>query len=66
MSPILTTLIFDELEADNFEAKILKNFGHQDCMMGKDCELPYGLIHEHFSKPMKTPKLENKSTPTYA
>jgi len=50
ISAVLTTLVFDECGADNFKAKILKNFGHQDCMMGKDCELPYGLISEHFTK----------------
>ena len=50
ISAILTTLIFDESKADNFKVQILKNFGHQDCMMGKNCELPYGLINDHFNK----------------
>jgi len=50
ISTILTTLVFDEIGAKNFTAKILKNFGHQDCMMGKDCELPYSLIGDHFKK----------------
>jgi len=50
ISTILTTLIFDESDADNFTANILEGFGHQDCMMGKNCEKPFSLIHEHISK----------------
>jgi len=50
ISAVLTTLVFDESGANNFNVRILKNFGHQDCMMGKDCEIPYSLISEHFTK----------------
>jgi len=53
MSPILTTLVFDECGANNFTTKILKNFGHQDCMMGSDCEEPYRLISNHFEEGME-------------
>lgn len=62
MSPVLTSLVFDELGMDNLRVEILKEFGHQDCMMGERCELPYSLISDHLhngfkvcSKPIQTP-----------
>lgn len=50
MSPVLTTIAFDECEKENFTVEIIKEFGHQDCMMGKDCEVPYSAISRHLGK----------------
>lgn len=47
VSPVLTMLVFDRAGLSNLQVEILKNFGHQDCMMGRDCEIPYALIDQH-------------------
>lgn len=63
MSPVLTSLVFDELGMDNLRVQILKEFGHQDCMMGKRCELPYSLISDHLHQGFE---VNSKSIPSPA
>ncbi len=63
MSPVLTSLVFDELGMDNLRVEILKNFGHQDCMMGKDCELPYSLVSDHLYNGFETKNRPIPNTP---
>jgi len=46
-SPSLTALICDEQELNNFEFEIIPDTGHQDCLIGENCEVPFGLIAKH-------------------
>ena len=48
-SPSLTALICDEQGLDNFTFEIIPDTGHQDCLIGENCEVPFGHIAKHLS-----------------
>ena len=50
ISPSLTALICDEQNLSNFKFKIIADMGHQDCLMGKNCEVTFRAIAEHLNE----------------
>lgn len=48
-SPTLMALLCDEQGLSNFSFEIIDDMGHQDCLIGKQCERPYRLILEHLT-----------------
>ncbi len=50
ISPSLTALRFDEAQNTNLTVKIIADTGHQDCLMGKNCQEPFRAIAEHLGK----------------
>jgi len=46
-SPSLTALVCDEQDLNNFTFEIIPDTGHQDCLIGKNCEVPFGHIARH-------------------
>ena len=46
-SPSLMAIVCDEHNISNFKFSVIKNSGHQDCLMGKDCESTFNLISAH-------------------